>query len=255
MLISLAGRSALITGGSQGLGLAMAKRFGEAGANVAIVARRPEVLAEAQASLEATVTGKVLSVPCDVRDPAALQAAFAAAEQAFGAVDILVNNAGGAVAKPFEKVTDEEWANDIELKLMAAIRMIRLALPGMKARRWGRIINVLNSYAKAPQPNSMPTSVTRAAGLAVTKALAGEVGPFNITVNGMLTGLFMTEQIRKLVATRGEAALDPLKARIPLGRIGDPEEFANLACFLASEEGGYVTGLGLNIDGGSSPVA
>jgi NAD(P)-dependent dehydrogenase (short-subunit alcohol dehydrogenase family) len=129
----------------------------------------------------------------------------------------------------------------------------------MKERRWGRIINVLNIGAKAPTANSAPTSVTRAAGLALTKVLANEGAPHNVLVNALLVGLIDSDQWKRLHAQSGEERDYPgflagLAAGIPLGRIGKPEEFASLACFLASEAGGFVTGSAINVDGGQSPV-
>ena len=167
MDIRLDGRAARITGGSRGLGKGMAIRFAESGADIAILARRPDALAAAKAEIEAVSKGKVITLPCDLLDASATKAAFAETETALGKIDILVNNAGTSRAKKFETVTDEEWAEDIELKLMAAIRLCRAALPGMKERKWGRIINVLNIGAKAPRAGSAPTAVSRAAGLAL----------------------------------------------------------------------------------------
>ena len=165
MEIRLDGRTALITGGSRGLGLAMATRFADAGANVAILARRVAQLEEAKETIAAGAKGKVSAFVCDVRSAAEITATWEAVVGTLGPVDVLVNNAGTSQRAPFEAISDETWQADLELKLFAAIRMTRLVLPGMKARRWGRLINVLNIAARAPQPHSAPTSVTRAADL------------------------------------------------------------------------------------------
>ena len=144
-----------------------------------------------------------------------------------------------------------------ELKLFAAVRFCRLVLPQMKERRWGRIINVLNIGAKAPRPASAPTSVTRAAGMALTKVLAGEGGPFNVLVNAMLIGFIEADQHARAAAKAGVELEDYMtqgSREIPLGRPGRAEEFANLACFLVSEAGSYITGTAINVDGGRSPV-
>jgi 3-oxoacyl-[acyl-carrier protein] reductase len=135
--------------------------------------------------------------------------------------------------------------------------LIRLISPQMKERRWGRIINVLNIGAKAPRANSMPTSVSRAAGLAMTKALSQEFAPFNVLVNAMLVGLIEADQHVQAAKRQNIPLADYIKARekdIPLGRIGKAEEFANLACFLVSDAGAYITGTATNVDGGRSPV-
>jgi 3-oxoacyl-[acyl-carrier protein] reductase len=259
MEISLRGRAAMITGASKGLGLAMATRFAASGADVALLARRPEVLEEAKAAVAAKAKGKVAVFPCDVSKAADIGRAHKGVMEAFGKVDILVNNAGESKAMPFTAITDELWQADLDLKLFAAIRTCRLVLDGMKARRWGRIINVLNIGAKAPRANGAPTAVSRAAGMALTKILAGEYAQHNVLINAMLVGQIVSDQWVRRHA--GQGANIPFEeftakqgANIPLGRMGTAEEFANLACFLASDAAGFVTGTAINVDGGSSPV-
>lgn len=259
MELKMEGRTALITGGSMGLGRAMAGAFAGAGAAVALVARRPENLEAAKAEIEGRGGGRVGTYPCDVTDPGQIEETFARVMADFGQVDILVNNAGTSRVMPFEEINDEVWQADLDLKFFAAVRLCRLALPGMKARRWGRIINVLNSHAKAPRPNSAPTSVSRAAGMALTKVLAGEGAPHNVLVNALCTGLIESDQwVRRHAGQQGEGSFEEFKEKmgknVPMGRMGRPEEFAAMACFLASEAGSYVTGAAINLDGGLSPV-
>ncbi len=259
MDIRLDGRTALITGGSKGLGLAMAHRFVESGARVAILARGAEALEAARAAIEARQAGSVAAIACDVADAASLADAHARAVSALGPIDILVNNAGRSHAAPFESITDAQWQEDLDLKLFAAIRLARLCLPEMKRRRWGRIINVLNIGAKAPRAASVPTSVSRAAGMALTKVLAGEGAPHNVLANALLVGIIVSDQwVRRHAAAGANVAFDEfvgdLGKNVPLGRMGTAEEFANVACFLASDAAGYVTGTAINVDGGSSPV-
>ena len=182
------GRSALITGSSLGLGKAMALKFAEAGAEVAIVARRADVLEQALAEIMAVTDRPVRTYIADVADAAQVQRLFDAVVADFGKLDVLVNNAGRSATGKFEDITDADWQADIDLKLFAAIRLARLAFPGMKERRWGRIINVLNVGAKTPGAGSAPTSVSRAAGMALTKVLAGEGAPHNVLVNALCTG-------------------------------------------------------------------
>jgi 3-oxoacyl-[acyl-carrier protein] reductase len=186
MEILLDGRSALITGGSQGLGRAMATEFCNSGANVAIVARRQEALDEAAAGIRKTGRGKIITIAADVSTVEGCEQAYAAATEAFGQVDILINNAGSSARGPFEQVSDQDWQTDLDLKLFAAIRLCRLVLPGMKERRFGRIINTLNTGAKAPQAEGAPTAVSRAAGMALTKILSKEGAAHNVLVNAML---------------------------------------------------------------------
>ena len=257
MNISLSGRTAIVTGGSKGIGLAVATQFAASGADVAIVARNTEALKETAAAISKSTQARVIGVQADVSKAADVQRAYDEAMKAFNKVDIIVNNAGTSQAMPFEKLTDEVLYADLELKLFAAVRLIRLVAPQMKERRWGRIINVLNIGAKAPRPNSMPTSISRGAGMAMTKALSHELAPHNVLVNAMLVGIIRADQHVQR-AKRTNAPLDDYyKAHakeIPLGRVGEAEEFANLACFLASEQGGYITGTAINVDGGRSPV-
>jgi 3-oxoacyl-[acyl-carrier protein] reductase len=256
MDIKLTGRKALITGGSKGLGLAIARTFAEAGADVALMARGQGPLDQAAAAIGA-LGGKVLPIACDVRRADDIAAGFAKVTQTFGPIDILVNNAGTSNAHPFETVTDAQWQEDIDLKLFAAIRLTRLAWPLMKQQKWGRVINVLNIGAKAPRPASAPTSVTRAAGMALTKALAGEGAPHGILVNALLVGFIESDQWVQRAAMLNVPVADFLAKmgkEIPLGRVGSAQEFANVACFLASDAASYITGTAINVDGNRSPV-
>jgi len=260
MNITLNGRAALITGGSKGLGLAMATMFARSGGHVALVARGAEDLEKAAASIRAVAPeARVAAVPADIRSLEGCNAAFQAAERALGQIDILVNNAGTSQRGPFMTIDEALWEDDLNLKLMAAVRLCRAAIPGMKARKWGRIINVLNIGAKAPLATSTPTSVSRAAGMALTKALANEFAPDNILVNAMLVGIIESDQwVRRHAADNRGLSWEEWKAEqgksVPLGRIGKPEEFAAQALLLASELGGYITGTAINVDGGKSPV-
>jgi 3-oxoacyl-[acyl-carrier protein] reductase len=257
MEIDLSGRAAVVTGGSKGIGRAVAMRLAASGADVAIVARGRESLAQAVDVIGANARGRVVAVAGDVSLAADIERAYDEVMQAFGKVDIVVNNAGSARSGAFEHLTDEIWQQDFDLKLFAAIRLIRLVWPQMKERRHGRIINVLNIGAKAPRAGSAPTSVTRAAGMALTKVLAGEGAPFNVLVNALLVGFIESDQAVRTAAQAGIPLQDYLNQRskeIPLGRPGRAEEFANLACFLASDAASYVTGTAINVDGGRSPV-
>ena len=257
-------RSALITGASKGIGFAAASNFVRAGANVAIVARRPDVLEGARAATarEGQVSGlggKVIGIAGDVSKAADCARIFAAAEQVLGRGDVLVNNAGTHQNEPFEAQTDEIWQSDLDLKLFAAIRLARAAFPGMKQRRWGRIINVLNTGAKWPRHGSAPTSISRAAGMALTKVLANEGAPHDVLVNAVLVGLIQTDQwVRGHAWDNKGRKLDEFHAemakRVPMGRIGTAEKFANMVLFLSSDAGSYVTGTAINVDGGMCPV-
>jgi NAD(P)-dependent dehydrogenase (short-subunit alcohol dehydrogenase family) len=253
------GRCALITGGSKGIGFAAAANFMRAGASVAIVARRPNVLEEAREALAKEGKGKIVTISADVSKAADCTRIFATAEKELGKVDVLVNNAGTHSNGPFVEASDEKWQADFDLKLFSAIRLSRAAFPGMMARKWGRIINTLNSGAKWPRLHSAPTSVTRSAGMALTKVMSNEGAEHNILVNAVLVGYIQTDQW-----VRGHAAenkgrtyeqyIGDMAARIPMKRVGTSEEFANMILFLASDAGSYVTGTAINVDGGFCPV-
>jgi NAD(P)-dependent dehydrogenase (short-subunit alcohol dehydrogenase family) len=259
MDIRLDGKSAVITGGSKGLGLAMAERFAASGADVAILARDPATLADAKAVIQKGAKGKVAAVSCDVSKMAPIQAAYDQIMREFGKIDIFVNNAGQSTRGPSESITDEMWQSDLDLKLFAQIRFCRLLFPQMKQRKWGRIISVLNIGAKAPGADSAPTSVSRAAQMAFTKALSMEGAPHNVLVNSLHVGVIVSDQIMRRHQREGaNVSLEDFIAQagraVPMGRMGRAEEFANVACFLASDAASYVTGCAINVDGGRSPV-
>ena len=243
MDVRMDGRVAAITGASTGLGLAMAKEFAASGASVALLARKADALATAKAEVTKAAgktNAKIEAYSCDVSKAQPIADTFKKIEAEFGKVDILVNNAGISHAKAFETVTDEDWQGDLDLKLFAAIRLCRLAFPGMRERKWGRVVNVLNIGAKAPGANSTPTSVSRAAGLALTKAMSQENAKHGVLVNAMLVGLIDSDQWvrRHKNAGKGESyeqfIANMAKGRIPIGRMGKAEEFARMACFLCS---------------------
>jgi 3-oxoacyl-[acyl-carrier protein] reductase len=255
--IRLDGRAAIVTGGSKGIGYAIATRFAQSGADVAIAARGREALDAAVADIQAKAQARVIGIQGDVAVPADVQRIYAEATKAFGKVDILVNNAGTSRNASFEEITDEVWREDLDQKLFAAIRLTRLAWPDMKARQYGRVINVLNIGAKAPRAGSAPTTISRAAGMALTKVLSQEGAPHGILVNAMLVGVIEADQHVQRAKKMGVALHDYYRGRekgVPLGRIGKAEEFANLACFLASDAASYVTGTAINVDGGHSPI-
>jgi NAD(P)-dependent dehydrogenase (short-subunit alcohol dehydrogenase family) len=255
--ISLNGRAAIVTGGSKGLGYAIAMRFAASGADVAVCSRGRDALDAALKDIAAKAKGKVIGIQGDVAVPADVKRIYDEAAQKFGKVDIVVNNAGTSRNTKFEDLTDEVWREDLDQKLFAAIRLTRLAWPGLKERKWGRVINVLNIGAKAPRAGSAPTTISRAAGLALTKVLSHEGAPHNVLVNAMLVGFIESDQHVQRAKKEGIALQDYIDRRtkdIPLRRIGKAEEFANLACFLASDQASYITGVAINVDGGHSPI-
>jgi len=256
MDLELKDKVAIVTGGSQGIGKAAALRLAAEGASVVIAARGRELLDQVALEIRAA-GGRVAAVQADVSRAEDCARLVAEAVKAFGRLDILVNNAGTSATGEFESVTDDIWQADFELKLFAAIRLARLAIPHMKQQGGGRIVNITNIGAKQPRAKSMPTTVTRAAGLAFTKALSKEFAPHQILVNTVCIGLVRAGQHERKAAKAG-IAVEQLYANmakdIPLGRVGRAEEVANAIAFLASEAASYITGTSINLDGGTSAV-
>ena len=252
-------RVALITGGSKGLGFAMGQKFAESGAEIALAARSTDEVMQAANQIQQSTGQKTKGYTCDVSSAAALSQLHTAVIDDFGRIDILINNAGFAKAGAFEDISDDEWQYDLDLKLMAAVRLSRLVLPEMKKNRWGRIINMLNTLAKTPSKGSAPTSVTRAAGMALTKVLAGEGAEYNVLVNALNIGRIESDQIERAHRASGanEDLSDFIKKAgksLPMGRLGYADECASLACLLCSDAGGYISGTAINVDGNLSPA-
>ena len=259
MDLELKGRVVLVTGGSDGLGRATAERLVAEGARVALCARGAERLAAAVDALRAA-GGDGLGVAADVSRAGEGERFVAEAHARFGRVDALVNNAGTAAGRPFESLDDAAWEADLQLKLLGSARGVRAALPHLRAAGGGAVVNVLAIAGKAPGAGSMPSSVSRAAGLAMTKALSRELGPAGVRVNAVLVGIIRSAQWERRAAAAGVPLEDfyarhAKEAGIPLGRVGRAEEFADVVCFLLSPRAGYLSGVAVNVDGGLSPVA
>jgi NAD(P)-dependent dehydrogenase (short-subunit alcohol dehydrogenase family) len=256
MDLGLAGRVAIVTGGTQGIGHATARRLVGEGARVAICARGRDRLDEAVAALRSE-GGEAIGVQADVSLAQDCERLVVETVAAFGGIDVLVNNAGTSRTGAFESVTDEVWQEDLDLKLFAAIRLARLVLPHMRARGGGRIVNVTNIGGKQPGARTMPTTVSRAAGLAMTKALSKELAPDRVLVNAVCIGLVRAGQHASRAARQGidpEALYRDMARSVPLGRVGEADEAAAVIAFLASGAASFVTGTSVNIDGGASAV-
>jgi 3-oxoacyl-[acyl-carrier protein] reductase len=255
MDLGLGGRGAVVTGGSRGLGRAIAEELAAEGANVAICARNRDEVEAAVDELRAhgtTVHGQV----ADVRDPGDVQAFIGASADALGGIDVLVNNAGRAHPGDFDSLGDDDWHADLDVKLFAMIRCSREAIPHMRSRGKGRIININAVLGKYPDPSFFATSVNRAACLAFTKALSMQLGPDNVLVNSVNIGYVRTSQWddiherRAPDAPREEFFQQAMAGEVPLGRFGEPEEVAALVAFLASDRASYITGASIDVAGG-----
>lgn len=257
MNLGIEGKVALVTAASKGLGKATALALAQEGCRVVIAARSVDPLHQAAAEIAHATGADILPIPADVSQATDLQRLFEATCKAFGQVDILVNNAGGPRPGVFTDMEDEDWLQAVELNLMSAIRLTRLVLPGMRARRWGHIINITSLAVKQPIPNLILSNAVRAAVVAMAKTLADEVAAEGITVNNVCPGYMLTDRVKALVEAQAhaedtsmEAILQRTIADIPAGRIGQPEELAALIAFLASQQAAYITGTTIQVDGG-----
>jgi len=256
MQLSLKGKVAAVTGGSEGIGRATALRLAELGAKVAICARRAEILEKTAGDIR-KLGAEVLAMTADATSASDMARFVGETVQRFGRIDILVNNAGATGQAAFDKVDDAAWQQDLEIKLMAHVRTAREVIPHMKRQSGGRIINLNMVAAKQPGAEQFPTTVSRAAGLALTKGLSKELAPFNILVNAVAVGKIKSMQQERR-AKRSGVSVEEHYAKtgktIPLGRVGEAEEVANVIAFLGSDAASYITGTCINVDGGLSGV-
>lgn len=253
MDLHIRGRTALVTGASGGLGLAVAQALAAEGVRVAISSRdRARIDAAA-----ATIGADAVPLVCDMADREARAALVDEAAALLGAVDILVVNSGGPPSGPFESHDDRAFAAVVDEHLGSAVALTRAVLPLMRQRQWGRILTVTSCMVKQPGAGMVLSNVARAAVAAFAKTCASEVAGDGITVNNLMPGYTLTGRIAELAgqaAARSGRGVDDVigdwEAQIPAGRLGTPEEFAGVATFLCSAQASYVTGVSLAVDGG-----
>lgn len=257
MDLGLRGKVALVAASSRGLGRATAEELAAEGADLVMCARSEGPLREAATAIERASGVRVVALPADLADPDAVDRVVAEALGTFGRVDVLVTNTGGPPAGPFESHSREAWHEAVRQNLDSVLNLVRPILPGMKERRWGRIINVTSITVKQPVDNLILSNSVRAAVTGFARTLATEVAPFGVTVNNVLPGYTRTQRVEELAAktaaTRGGSPADAFAAwerEIPMRRLGEPREFGALVAFLASERASYITGTSVPVDGG-----
>ena len=257
MDLGLKGKVALVAAASKGLGRAIAEELASEGASVVMCARGEDALRKARDEIARATGASVLGVPGDVSKPGDVERIVAHALQEYGRIDILVTNAGGPPSGKFESLSPEMWQSAVDLTLLSVVNLTSAVLPGMRERKWGRIINVTSIAVKQPVDNLILSNSLRSAVTGFSRTLANEVAPSGITVNNILPGYTRTERVEQLsdaTAKREgitrDAALAKWESEIPMGRLGEPREFAALAAFLASERASYVTAQSIAVDGG-----
>ena len=247
-LFDLTGRVALVTGGSRGLGLAMARGFAESGANVFICSRHEQDLQAARETLQEGTAARVEYCVADLSRRADAEQVARAAIDTLGRVDILVNNAGHNIPQAIEDVTDDTWDTILELNLSSCMALSRALVPQMKQRKWGRIIHISSIMGLAAKEQRHSYSATKAALIGMARAMAIELGSHGITVNCIAPGPFLTDLPGSVLSDEQKKEF---ASRTALGRWGDPRELAGPALLLASDAGSYVTGETLVVDGGT----
>ncbi|HEY1017086.1 MAG TPA: SDR family oxidoreductase, partial [Herpetosiphonaceae bacterium] len=250
--------TAFVAAASQGLGRAAALELAREGARLAICARGEAAIETAAEAIRAETGAEVLALACDVTDGVQIDRALAAAAERFGGLHVLVANAGGTPAGRFDALDDAAWEAGWRLNFLSVVRLIRAALPHLRAAGWGRIITITSTTVKQPVDDLLLSSAIRPGVVGLVRALATQLGGENITVNNVAPGYTLTARVEEVfgaqAAARGisiEEATSDITARTPAGRMGRPDELAAAIAFLASERAAYITGQTLLVDGGA----
>lgn len=247
-IFDLTGRSTLVTGGSRGIGKAIGLGFAQAGADLFLCSRHESEAAAAAEEIRSRAGGRVEWAVADMADRNDVHRLAGLAAERLGKIDILVNNAGWNIPQPADEIRDEDWDYLVELNLTSCMALTRALVPGMKERRWGRVIHISSIMGLASTPARNAYSATKAALIGMAKASALELGPFGITVNCIAPGPIATDMPMSILSKQQQ---DALAARTAMNRWARPEELIGPALLLASEAGSYVTGTVLVVDGGA----
>ncbi|MDF5711703.1 MAG: SDR family oxidoreductase [Nostoc sp. S4] len=260
--LKLSGKTAIVTGGSAGIGLAIAKALYSEGVNLAIAARNSERLENAVSAIQSLPTpgAKVISINADLTQAEDVEKVVSTTVTQFGQIDILINNAGSARAGSFLELGDDVLLDAWNLKLLGYIRLVRAVVPHQKNRGDGRIVNIIGGAGRTPRPGFVAGGTTNAALLNFTKGISKELAEYNIRINAISPGATATERAERLAQQNAQArgiTVEQAKAEtiqsIPLKRIAQPEEIASLALFLVSDLAASITGAEILVDGGSTP--
>lgn len=247
-IFDLTGRTALITGGNKGLGKAMAAAFAQAGAELLIASRHADQLQTAAEEIHRTTGARVEYAVADMSCREDVSRLAEVAQQTMGKIDILVNNAGVNRPQPIDAVCDEDWDRIMEINVTSCMSLTRAMAPGMKERRWGRVIHISSMLGLSSAAGRNAYSATKSALLGLARASALDLGPYNVTVNCIAPGFFATDMPLSILSKEQQ---DAVAAKSALNRWGRPDELAGPALLLASEAGSYITGSVLVVDGGS----
>jgi len=255
--LGLRGKVALVAAASRGLGRAVAEELAAEGASLVMCARGEQALQEAANAIRTSSGAEVEAVAADVSRAEDVERLVHAAIERFERIDILVTNAGGPPSGTFDSLGPDKWEDAARLTLFSTVNLCRAVLPGMKQRHWGRIINITSITVKQPVEGLMLSNSLRAAVTGFARTLANEVARDGITVNNILPGYTRTQRVEELARATAERekitvaeAMRKSESQIPMGRLGEPREFAAVAAFLASERASYVTGTSVQVDGG-----
>jgi 3-oxoacyl-[acyl-carrier protein] reductase len=257
MDLAIKGRVALVTGSSKGIGKAIANALAAEGAKVVICARNKDRLMETAKQIEGSSGTEVLALQADLRNKDEIASMVNKIVQTFGGIDILVNNTGGPPSSVFHETSKKEWLGAVESLLMSVINCCREVLPFMKKQKWGRIINMTSFAAKQPAKRLILSNTVRAGILGLTKTLSNELAEYGILVNAVCPGWTLTRRVQELAKAKAEKTGENTDKiiwawanAIPLKRLAQPEEIANLVAFLASQKASYITGAVIQVDGG-----